>query len=409
VVPHPVNGLEAYGSGYRSSARNARRVGHLDLPVQRAGLGAPVAYPGDVPAVLSHCRTRDARLSNPPQRVTVFDPAASESGRGSVAEQPLPTQTAAGRGRSVVVTGAAGFVGAHACQALAADGWKVRALVRNAAKAAERLAHLPVEIRIGDIRDTPYLRSSMDGAFAVVHLAAVAIEHEDDTYQSANVDATRSVIDSARLANVRRMIHMSQNGSDSASQYRFLRSKGVAQDLVTSSDLDWTVLRPSVIFGREDAFANVLARLVRLTPIVLPLPAHGLSRFQPVAVGDVATAIALSLGNDSTSGQLLPLGGSAQLTLRQIAERILVAMSAHRRIVGVPTAMVRPFVAALWHLVPRPPVTTELLDLLAIDNTIRDNALVDKLGVTPAPFAPEELLYLRNITAGDALRSLFKS
>jgi uncharacterized protein YbjT (DUF2867 family) len=338
----------------------------------------------------------------------MFDPAAPASGRGSVAEQPLALQSGSGRDRRVVVTGAAGFVGSHTCRALAADGWQVRALVRNAAKAAERLAHLPVEIRIGDIHDAAYLRSSMDGAFAVVHLAAVAIEREGDTYQSANVEATRAVIDAANLANVRRMIHMSQNGSDSTSPYRFLRSKGVAQDLVTSSDLEWTVLRPSVIFGREDEFANVLARLVRLTPLILPLPAHGLARFQPIAVDDVAAVITLSLATDSTFRQLLPLGGSAELTLRQVAERVLVAMNTHRVILGVPTGMVRPLVSALWHLVPRPPVTVELLELLALDNTVRANALIEVFGVSPTPFAPEELLYLRNITTGDALRTLFK-
>ncbi len=338
----------------------------------------------------------------------MFDPAAPMSGRGSIAEQPLALQAGAGRDRRIVVTGAAGFVGSHTCRALAADGWRVRALVRNAAKATERLAHLPVEIRIGDILDAAYLRSSMDGAFAVVHLAAIAIERDGDTYQSANVTATRAVIDAANLANVRRIVHMSQNGSDSASPYPFLRSKGIAQDLVTSSDLDWTVLRPSVIFGREDEFTNVLARLVRLTPLVLPLPAYGKARFQPIAVEDVAAVITMSLATDSTLRQTLALGGSAQLTLRQIAERVLVAMNSHRTLIGLPTGLVRPFVSMIWHLVPRPPVTTELLELLALDNTIRDNALMDVFGVTPTPFAPEELIYLRAVTAGDALRTLFR-
>lgn len=335
----------------------------------------------------------------------MFDPAASVSGRGAVAEQPLALQD--GRDRRVVVSGAAGFVGAHTCRVLAANGWRVRALVRNAAKAAERLAHLPVEIRVGDILDAPYLRSSMDGAAAVVHLAAVAIERGGDSYDSANVEATRAVIDAAIAAKVPRIVHMSQNGSDSASPHRFLRSKGVAQDLVTSSGLDWTVLRPSVIFGQEDGFVNVLARLIRLTPIILPLPANGAARFQPIAVDDVAAVIAQALADDATCGRMFPLGGSAELTLRQIAERILVAMSTRRLIIGVPTAAVRPFVAVLWHLVPKPPVTTELLDTLALDNTVPENALMTVFGISPTPFAPEELLYLRRITSRDALRSLF--
>jgi NADH dehydrogenase len=268
---------------------------------------------------------------------------------------------------------------------------------------------MPVEIRVGDILDAPYLRSSMDGATAIVHLAAVAIERDGDSYQSANVDATRAVLSAAGEARVPRLVHMSQNGSDSASPFRFLRSKGVAQDLVTSSSLQWSVVRPSVIFGPEDAFVNVIARLARLTPLVLPLPGYGSTLFQPVAVDDVAAVIARILADDGTIGRTYALGGAAPLTLRQIAERILVAMNARRQIVGLPTAALRPFVAAMWHVLPRPPVTAELLDTLALDNTVPDNALVTTFGITPTPFAPEELYYLRRITAGEAVRSLFKS
>jgi NADH dehydrogenase len=340
----------------------------------------------------------------------MFDPAASVSGRGAVAEQTLALHDGPpGRGRRVVVTGAAGFVGSHTCRRLAADGWRVLALVRNAAKAAERLAHLPVDIRVGDMLDAAYLRASMDGAAAAVHLAAVAIERDGDSYQSANIEATRAVIEAAASARVKRIVHMSQNGSDSTSPHRFLRSKGVAQDMVTSSGLGWTVLRPSVIFGPEDGFSNVLGVLARLTPFILPLPGNGRTRFQPVAVDDVAGVIARVLADDTTIQATFPLGGSAQLTLRQIAERVLVAMNTRRLIIGVPTALIRPCVAALWHLVPRPPVTTELLATLALDNTVPDNTLTSVFGVTPTPFAPEELLYLRRITAGEALRSLFRS
>jgi uncharacterized protein YbjT (DUF2867 family) len=340
----------------------------------------------------------------------MFDPAASPDRPGGVAEQPQPLRLAEpDSDRRVVVTGAAGFVGAHTCHALANGGWSVLALVRNAAKAAERLAHLPVEIRVGDILDAPYLRSSMDGAAAVVHLAAVAIERDGDSYESANIESTRAVLDAASATGVRRIVHMSQNGSDSTSRHRFLRSKGIAQNLVTASALDWTVLRPSVIFGPEDAFVNVLARLIRLTPLIFPLPANGEARFQPIAVDDVASVITKTLADDTTRLGMFPLGGPAELTLHQMTERILVAMNTRRIIIGVPTAAMRPLVSALWHLVPRPPVTTELLDTLALDNTVPDNTLSTVFGITPTPFAPEELRYVEGITAGSALRSLFTS
>ena len=340
----------------------------------------------------------------------MFDDPASDSGRGAAAVQTLPQPTEQpGRGRRVVVTGAAGFVGTHTCRALAADGWRVLALVRDPVSAAERLGHMPVEIRVGDMHDAPYLRSSIDGAYAVVHLAAVAIERGADSFQSVNVEATRNVLDAAKAARVAHFIHMSQNGSDSSSPHRFLQSKGVAQDMVVASGLEWTVLRPSVIFGPEDAFINVLARIVRLTPLVLPLPGNGRSRFQPVAVDDIAHVIARALADETTRGSMYPLGGPAPLSLRDIAARVLIAMNVSRQIVSVPTAAMRPLVAALSHVLPRPPVTPELLDTLVIDNTVPDNTITSVFGITPTPCAPEELLYLRRITVSGALGALFKS
>src|SRR5688572_27527024 len=189
-----------------------------------------------------------------------------------------------GREKPVLVTGAAGLVGTHTCRELARRGWRIRALVRDPAKAASRLSHLPVELCVGDLRDRDVVSSAVSGTGAIVHLAAIAIETKGQTYEDVNTEPTRLLLEAARVAEVPRFVYMSQNGASSGSPYRFLRSKGVAEDLVARSDRQWTVLRPSVIFGPEDEFVNVLARLVRLTPIVFPLPGGGRARFQPISV-----------------------------------------------------------------------------------------------------------------------------
>lgn len=310
--------------------------------------------------------------------------------------------------RPVLVTGAAGLVGSHACAELTRAGFKVRALVRNPAKAAMRLAHLPVEFFVGDIRNAASLERAMSGAGTVVHLAAIAIERAGQSYEDVNTDATRLLAQAARAARVERFIHMSQNGADSNSPHRFLRSKGLAEDAVKQSRLAYTVLRPSVIFGPEDEFVNVLARLVRLTPFVFPLPDGGSARFQPIAVQDVAKAVRLSIERLGTRGGIYSIGGPAPLTLREMTERILAAMGAKRKIVGVPVKAMRPLIALLGKVLPNPPVTAGLLDLLSLDNTVPSNALIEVFGITPVPFAPEELQYLRRLDAGSALRSLFE-
>jgi uncharacterized protein YbjT (DUF2867 family) len=330
----------------------------------------------------------------------------SEGPATAVAEQPLPLS--ADKKRPVLVTGAAGMVGTHTCRELSKNGWQVRALIRDPAKAAMALGQLPVEFRVGDVRDATTLRSSLSGCGAVIHLAAIAIEKKGESYRESNTAATERIISAARGENVHRIIFMSQNGADSRSPYPFLRSKGVAQDSVKTSGLRWTVLRPSVIFGPEDQFVNVLGRLIRLTPKIFPLPGGGNARFQPIAADDVARVVRLTLEKKETVHQSYDLGGAVPLTLRQMTERILIAMGTSRKLIPVPVKALRPIVALAQRLLPNPPVTPSLLDLLAFDNTVANNALTEYFKLVPIPFAADELQYLRRITVRNAFRSLFE-
>jgi uncharacterized protein YbjT (DUF2867 family) len=322
-------------------------------------------------------------------------------------EQPAPASTEEPHGRVVLVTGASGLVGSHTCRELHRRGWTIRAIVRSPTKADERLAGIPVQTVLGDLRSSDAVRSAVHGVDAVVHLAAIAIEKRGESYEDVNAAATIAVVEAARAQGVRRFVHMSQNGASSASPYRFLRSKGAAQDAVVASDLEWTVLRPSVIFGPEDEFVTVLARLVRLSPVVYPLPGGGTARFQPVSVDDVARLIGVALERPDSVRQTYPVGGPAALTLRQMIERVLLAMHAQRVLIPVPVALLHPLIAAAQRVLPRPPVTTSLLDLLSLDNTVADMGVWTTFGMVPAPFAPEELRYLRKITLQQAWKAMW--
>ena len=308
----------------------------------------------------------------------------------------------------ILITGAAGYVGNNLVRLLVAQGKPVRALVRSPQKAAVRLADVREQIEIvrGDVSRPETLGPALEGASAVVHLVAVAIERRRGDYERINTGGTVNLVDAAQAAGVRRFINMSQNGADSRLPYRFLASKGRAQEVVAASGLDWTALRPSVIWGPQDEFANVQARLIKLTPLVFPLVGDGSAKFQPVWVGDVVAAVARCLDDESTIGGEYALGGPEVLTYAQIVRRVLDALGARRLTINVPVPLLRPVVKLMEVALPNPPVTTSLLDLLKVDNAVADNALTGVFGITPRPFTPENLGYMREFTARESLKRL---
>lgn len=305
----------------------------------------------------------------------------------------------------ILVTGASGAIGSALVRRLVAGDQPVRALVHNPAKAAARLADVRdrIEIVAGDVTRPDTLRPALDGARAVVHLVAIAMEKGRATYEAVNTQGTVNLVNAAQAAGVRRFLNMSQNGADSALPYPFLRSKGKAQDYVAASGLDWTAFRPSVVWGPQDEFANVQARLIKLTPLIFPIVGDGKARFQPVYVGDLVEAVARAVDDEATIGRELGIGGPEVLTYEEIVRRVLAALGARRALVHVPVPLLRPAVAIMARL-PNPPVTPSLLDLLKVDNVVEHNALVEHFGIAPRPFAPEHLGYMQRFTAKGALQ-----
>ena len=309
----------------------------------------------------------------------------------------------------VLVTGASGYVGNNIVPLLIERGHEVRAQVRDMEKAKMRLGELAqkIEFMQGDVRNRDQMELLMGDMDAVIHLVAIAMEKGDATYEEVNYQGTINTVDAAEKAGVKRFINMSQNGADSQLPYRFLKSKGLAQEYVASSGTDWTAMRPSAIFGPQDEFFNTFARLVQLTPFVFPLIGGGDSRFQPVSVYDVAEATVRALEDDATIGQELVLGGPEILTLKEIEERIIEAMGTTRTFVNAPVGLLRPAVTVMQNVLPGSPVSTSLLDLLAVDNTVEHNALVEHFGMEPIPFKGEHIAYLRQANPSDTLRQFF--
>lgn len=309
----------------------------------------------------------------------------------------------------IVVTGASGYVGSHIVKRLVELGKPVRALVRSRERAARegRLAGLDIEWAEGDVTRPESLGPALAGATAIIHTVAIAIEKGGRTYEEINFQGTVNVVEVAKVANVRRFINISQLGADPSLPYRFLASKGKAQEYVAASGLDWTAFRPSVIWGPEDEFANTFARLVPISPFIYPIVGDGQERFQPVWVEDVATCVVKALDDPGTFGQEYELGGPEVLTIEEIERRTLRAVGARRLMVRFPMPLLRLIVGLMEALLPAPPVTASLLELLAVNNTTTENGVLQFVP-EPRPFTAENAApYMRRFQLGQTLAQFF--
>ena len=309
----------------------------------------------------------------------------------------------------ILVTGASGYVGSHIVKRLAESGRQVRAMVRDRsyAEAEGRLAGLKIDWVEGDVTKPDTLKAAMQGVDVVIHTVAIAIEKGGRKYEVINYQGTVNVVDAAKAAGVKRFINVSQLGADSKLPYRFLASKGKAQEYVAASGLNWTAFRPSVVWGPEDEFANSFAKLLPISPLIYPIIGNGQAKFQSIWIEDLVTAIVKSIDDDSLIGQDLEVAGPEVLTIEEIERRTLKAKGAQRLMVRTPIFVLRIVVGLMGVVFLAPPVTNSLIDMLAVDNTSSKNML-GKFVAQPKPFTVENVApYMRQFKFGSTLRQFF--
>jgi NADH dehydrogenase len=293
---------------------------------------------------------------------------------------------------TILVTGASGFVGGHLVPALIGARHRVVALVRSDRAGNRVLTRLPaadrasVELRRGDITRPATLGPATSGVDAVVHLAAIPRDfNRGADLRLVNTEGTRAVVAGMREAGVGRLVHMGAMGVADDPALHYASSKAKAEALVARSELDWTIVKPSLQFGPGDGFFNIIAGLVRLSPGLVPVPGDGSSRFQPIHTGDVARIIVAALADPSSVRETFELGGPRYWTYREITREVLRALGKRRAIVPMPVTLIR-FVAGSAELVHLPfPVATDQLRQLRLDNIGPLDLIPARFGFEPRP------------------------
>jgi NADH dehydrogenase len=296
------------------------------------------------------------------------------------------------RHSNVLVLGGSGFIGRYLVNLLVARGASVVVPSRRRDRAKHLIVLPTCEVIETNISDDTALDRLVADADAVINLVGI-LHGTEQAFQRVHAELPRRVVAACTKHRVGRVIQMSAIGASPSAPSMYLRSRAAGEAHVRGAALAWTIFRPSVVFGIEDQFLNLFARLAAWAP-VLPI-GRADAKLQPVWVEDVARAIANSLDNEATFGQVYELAGPRIYTLRELASFAAKAAGHPRLVLGLPDALAR-LQAGVLELLPGSPLSRDNLDSLKIDSVASRQpfAPAPELGIGVTPMEPEAVFYL---------------
>ena len=243
---------------------------------------------------------------------------------------------------NIFITGATGFVGREILGQLGRAGHTVRILARNpdAPEVQELISKHKAEVHRGNVLEPGSLRGSLEGVDAVVHLVGIISEIGQNTFENVHTRGTEYMVNAALASGVKRFVQMSALGSRPDAVSRYHKSKWSAEEIVRASGLDYTIFRPSIIYGRGDQFVNLFVRMSRWSP-VLPVMGSGEGTLQPIPVEDVAQCFVSCLTESRSIGQTCDLCGPDILTMPEILNAICAVTGRRRFQVRIPLPLAR--------------------------------------------------------------------
>jgi len=290
----------------------------------------------------------------------------------------------------ILITGATGYIGRHLAQRLAAQDERPHCLVRDITRAKTILPADKVEFVEGDTTQAHTLNAAVQGVDTIVHAAFVTADRKalsSNYYENTNVNGTANLIKAAKDAGVTRIIEIGGLGTKPDKPGSYMQGRYLAEKMLIDSGLDYTIIQPSVLFGKGAPFTTGLADLVRTMP-VLPLIGGGGTLFQPIYVEDVVTVIVKVLENPAgTNKKTYTIGGPAYYSFSQIFDELLKVMHKNRLKVYAPTPIIGLGAVVMEAILPKPPLTKAAMTLFSFNNTTDLNSVERDFGFKPTSFS----------------------
>ncbi|MDX8391219.1 MAG: complex I NDUFA9 subunit family protein [Mariprofundaceae bacterium] len=272
--------------------------------------------------------------------------------------------------KHICIVGGSGFVGRAIAQQAVERHYRVTIACRHPERARDMQVK-GMRLVKADICSGRGLDEAIQDSDCVINLVGLLFERGAQNFSAAHVHGTEHLLAACERANVQQYLHMSALGADLGSLSNYARSKAEAEQRVRQTQLAWTIMRPSIIYGEHDSFFNRFRSLYAAAPVAPLIGAD--TRFQPVWVEDVARAFVASIGNRDVQGQIFELGGPDIYSLRQLIEMMLAELGWQRLLLPAP-AFVASLMARVMQFLPTPPLTPDQLILLKQDNVLHDTS-----------------------------------
>lgn len=287
----------------------------------------------------------------------------------------------------VLVTGGTGFIGSHIVAQLLKKGHRVAIMSRNPGR-KDAVVPPGVEVRQGDIADTASLERAMAGVDVVINAVQfpnhpVENPGKGHTYLEVDGEGTRRQVEAAQAAGVRRFVYLSGAGVRADQTATWFRAKLMAEKAVRESGLEYTIFRPSWVYGAKDRSLNRFVNFARWLPFI-PVIGNGKGRVQLVHVEDLAEVVAASVSMPRAAGQVYDVGGPQALSMDEIIQTMLRVMGKRRPLIHHPVWFMK-LVTAPLTLLPNPPLSPAAVDFIVMEEQVDTTALLRDFAIKLTP------------------------
>jgi nucleoside-diphosphate-sugar epimerase len=286
----------------------------------------------------------------------------------------------------LLITGGTGFIGSRFAQKLIQSDHAVRILLRPQKSSPRLPRNVSLEIAVSSLQDQRSLRAALKNVKTIFHFATAEHHLPVADYESVDIQGTKNLMEAAKDAGVEQVLFLSRVGAEQKSFYPVLKSKALAEEIIRSSDIPYSIIRLTEVFGNNDHFTSQIQAAIQHSPLIIPIPGDGKINLQPLWIEDLLTCLMLIYEENIFDNRTYEIGGGEYYSFNSLLKLMMERNHKKRLVVPISPAYLRLYNLWFQQYKDSFPLSTLWLDLLAVDRTCPLNSLARSFGMLPARF-----------------------